>query len=73
MNIEQRLKILLEAYDESRGNRELAIFYDDQQWNLEIGNPNDLVPLGEVCGDYCYTASTLEECIELAEDELLND
>jgi hypothetical protein len=71
MSIEQRLKILLEAYDESRGDRELAIFYYDQQWNLEIGNPSNVASLGEVCGDYCYTSSMLEECVEMAEKELL--
>lgn len=41
------------------------------QWILRIGNPSPMVMLGEVGGQWTFEGSTIEECLQKAEAELL--
>lgn len=61
-------KILLRK----KGNKELAIFYDDSGWTLAIGNPSRHANLGEVSGEYQVYGDTLEAIIQEMKKLMLN-
>lgn len=69
-DIENRLKQIYDAYN-GNGNKEIALFLTDK-WTLHVGNPSIHVQLGEVKGEHCFEASSLQEVLSAAENELLH-
>jgi len=63
MNIEKELKSIIDA---KHGDKELAIFYfdnDPDEWTVAIGNESASVQLGEVSGEIETKSSTLSDAI----------
>lgn len=60
MNIEYELK---EIIKNKTGNKELAIFYNEGNWNFMLGNTHTYVSLGESVGEFEADGETLEEAI----------
>lgn len=69
MNIEEELYKLVKN---KSGNNELAIFYDEENWVIYLGNPSKHVNLGEVSGELEAVEDTLEKAITTMKYKLDN-
>lgn len=45
------------------GNKEIAIFYDGDLWEIYLGNPTNCLRLGEVGGEIEAQGQTLQEAM----------
>ena len=52
------------------GNKEIAIFIEDGEYSMELGNSSQHVRLGEISGDLSVTGSSLKEVINLMKLEV---
>ena len=60
MDIEKELRDITIKKD---GNKEMAFFYDNGDWNFSLGNPTNCVQLGEVNGEFEVDGDSLEKVI----------
>ena len=57
------LNQLLEIVNLKQGNKEIALFYSNNEWSLEVGNHSLSVMLGEVSGEFATFGTDLNEVL----------